>query len=223
MLGKKSRRFTDSVLYVNNFLIYSAGKVTTKYVRQMTQRARPPINASNVPARAHDYMLTATCGRPRHPWTIPTQGAESQRSPFLGVPFYLWVYTPFVAERPNLTRYNSWDGACFSEWASPTPRGCTAPSLPNFGGFLFICVHVPSVASAKNDVRVTCGEGRVSWGQPCLPPRERSRAVLTCFGALGPPSWWGLSISLSLPSLPSPLPSPTLSSPPLRSRPLKSS
>jgi len=160
-------------------------------------------------------------------YTNPRGGVPAL--PIFGSSF-LFMSTPFVAKRPNLTRYNSWDGACFSEWASPTPRGCTAPSLPNFGGFLFIFVHVPSVASAKNDVRGNMWGGACILGPAMSPTSRAKQSRLNVFWGPGPAELMGpLHLPFpSFPSLPSPflsppLPSPTLSSPPLRSRPLKSS
>jgi len=120
--------------------------------------------------------------------------AGPHRAQFLGFPS---IYrTPLVAEIPNL---RCGEGTCFRGQSRAHPRG-GAQRSPILWIPVYLCVHPLS-----QDYQIlrgnTCGEGRVSWGQPRLPshntrvpglPNFAGSSVFmsTAFNAERPNSAW---------------------------------
>jgi len=87
------------------------------------------------------------------------QRAGPQRSPILGVPFYLSVHS--LTQNYRICRGNIWRRGLVWGSATPPSEGGGAPALPNFGGSLLF-MRTPFVIELP---KVACGQGHVSWGQ----------------------------------------------------------
>ena len=73
----------------------------------------------------------------------------------------------------------------FLEVSHAPSQGSEAPAIPNCGAsFLFMCIIHPLSQKYKIWRGNSCGEGRMSWGQPRLPSQESGIPALHNFGVL---------------------------------------
>jgi len=106
------------------------------------------------------------------PARLYRKGAVPQRSPFLGVPFYLCI-------QPLTQKYQTWrgntygEGACFRGQSRPCTRRRRSPSSPKFLGFLYIYAHTLCRRTTKFDVITQMGRGHVFRGSATPSPQGR--------------------------------------------------